>query len=77
MQEGFIGTWGEWYYTTNYASPLDQSVNSAQQTARNTISAALLDALPSTRMIQLRTPGYKQVTLKILFEKNVVSQVFN
>ncbi len=63
VQAGLIGAWGEWYYSSNYASSVDQSVNAAQQAARNRITTALLNAVPSDRMIQLRTPSYKQVDL--------------
>lgn len=64
VQAGFIGTYGEWYFSRNYATltPDGDYVPSAkQQAARNTIVAALLQSLPSSRMIQLRTPSLKQV----------------
>lgn len=51
VQAGFIGAWGEWHSST---SGLDNP------TDRHDIAAALLDALPLSRMIQLRTPMYKQ-----------------
>ena len=47
LQAGFIGRWGEWGSSANN---LDTPANKA------TIVAALLDALPASRMIQLRTP---------------------
>lgn len=65
VQVGFIGTWGEWYYSKNYATPMDggawYALTAAQQTSRNTILTALLKALPVSRMVQLRTPTQKQV----------------
>jgi Domain of unknown function (DUF4874) len=66
LQAGFIGTWGEWYYSNNYATlQTDGSYDptAAQQTNRMKIIAALLDALPANRMLQLRTPNYKMVSL--------------
>ena len=51
MQAGFIGSWGEWYYTTN---------NLNTSGARYQVINKLLATLPSSRMIQLRTPAYKQ-----------------
>lgn len=50
MQAGFIGAWGEWYYTSN---KLNNS--GAQATVLNKI----LEVLPDARMVQVRTPTYK------------------
>ena len=49
LQAGFIGCWGEWYYTTNVSSGRD----------RRAVVDALLDALPVSRQIELRTPAFK------------------
>lgn len=49
LQAGFIGTWGEWYYTTHFKKLED----------RKPVVDALLKALPESRQIQLRTPKYK------------------
>jgi hypothetical protein len=51
MQAGFVGAWGEWHASTNDLTDPDSS---------RQIAEALLDALPSTRMIQIRTPGAKE-----------------
>jgi hypothetical protein len=50
MQAGFIGAWGEWHTSTN---GLDNDAD------RATILAAVLDALPASRGVQVRTPMYK------------------
>lgn len=56
LQAGFIGCWGEWYYTNNFvAGP--QTTEDYQP--RKHVCDALLDALPSNRQIELRTPTYK------------------
>ena len=47
LQAGFIGAWGEWHSSTNGLLTLDN---------RSAIANALLGALPSSRMIQIRTP---------------------
>ncbi|XP_046633549.1 uncharacterized protein LOC124312970 [Daphnia pulicaria] len=64
VQAGFIGTWGEWYYSNNYATPMSGGAwyepTATQQTSRNTILSALMKAVPTSRMVQLRTPTYKQ-----------------
>ncbi|MDR2139261.1 MAG: DUF4832 domain-containing protein [Tannerella sp.] len=51
MQAGFIGSWGEWYYTTH---GLNTSGN------RYTVLNKILEALPENRMVQVRTPEYKK-----------------
>ena len=50
LQAGFIGAWGEWYYSSN---------NLKTDGIRATILDKMLDALPERRMIQVRTPAYK------------------
>ena len=49
VQAGFIGSWGEWYYTDNFKD----------NDSRKALVDALLDAVPAERQIELRTPGYK------------------
>lgn len=51
-QAGFIGAWGEWYYSTNH-------LNNDQ--ARKAVLDKILDILPAGRCVQVRTPGYKQI----------------
>ena len=53
MQAGFIGLWGEWWYSDHFQPGAD-SIERAE------VLLGILDALPTTRMVQLRTPGYKQ-----------------
>ena len=58
LQEGFIGAWGEGYYT-------DIFYTRGQATTQNWMDRAdvlnaLLAALPAERMIQVRTPQMKQ-----------------
>ena len=49
LQAGFIGAWGEWHSSTNGLLEVGN---------KRAITAALLDALPESRMIQIRTPGH-------------------
>ena len=58
LQQGFIGAWGEGYYT-------DIFYTAGQATAQNWLDRAdvlnaLLAALPADRMVQVRTPQMKQ-----------------
>jgi len=64
LQMGFIGTWGENYYTDYFG---DASSNQSVQKLldnnwqdRFEILQALLNALPKDRMVQVRYPQFKQ-----------------
>ena len=54
FQAGFVGAWGEWYYTDNYGNQ-QGTIN----TNRRQLIDALLAAVPADRCIQLRTPLFK------------------
>ena len=49
VQAGFIGSWGEWYYTENFTD----------NASRKALVEKLLEAVPAERQIELRTPAYK------------------
>ena len=49
VQAGFVGSWGEWYYTENFKD----------NASRKALVDALLDAVPAERQIELRTPAFK------------------
>lgn len=49
VQAGFIGAWGEWHSSTNDLLTVENHTR---------ISRALLDAIPDSRMIQLRKPQF-------------------
>ena len=58
LQAGFIGAWGEWYYTDSFGD--NGTISTSQWTDRQDVVNALLDALDLGRPIQLRTPAFKQ-----------------
>ena len=58
MQAGFIGSWGEWYYTDYFG----MNPSASDYANRREVVDAILSALPSSRMVQLRTPTLKQKT---------------
>ena len=53
VQAGFLGVWGEWYYSNQ---GIGYNVPAATRTA---LINALLDAVPANRCVQLRTPKFK------------------
>lgn len=59
LQAGFIGAWGEWHSSANG--------NDTPQAMRKILNK-LLDALPTDRMIQVRTPRYKQEVFSLQFD---------
>ena len=58
MQAGFIGAWGEWYYTQNFGNA--GTVTSTDWANRKAVVDKILSVLPSDRMVQLRTPMMKR-----------------
>lgn len=72
VQAGFIGTYGEWYYTTNFSRfqgnkeyrdfTVDGNVVTGYEN-RAAVLDALLAAVPGSRQIELRTPFYKRYYL--------------
>jgi hypothetical protein len=58
-QAGFIGTWGEWYYTNSLEFGTDGSITPNQWNNRKEVVAAMLDATPPSIPIQVRYPQVK------------------
>ena len=58
FQAGFIGAWGEWYYTNNFGN--SDNPTPTDYANRKQVVEAILAALPNSRMVQVRTPTLKQ-----------------
>jgi hypothetical protein len=56
VQAGFIGAWGEWYYTKNFAGT-GYVPGTADQENRRAVVESLLDILPENINVQCRTPA--------------------
>ena len=56
VQAGFIGVWGEWFYTTSY--PQDPSQD-AGYTTRWPVAEHLMEVVPADRQICFRQPQFK------------------
>lgn len=72
VQAGFIGAWGEWYYTKNFAGagyvPSEEDIEN-----RRKVVSLLLDVLPDNIQVQVRTPEIKQYTVQssqTIYESN-------
>jgi hypothetical protein len=58
LQQGFIGAWGEGYFTDIFYT--NGQAGTIEWSNRTEVVAALLDALPTSRMLQVRVPQHKQ-----------------
>lgn len=56
LQAGFVGCWGEWYYTDHF---IQGPSSDEDYLPRKHVCDALLDALPGDRQVELRTPAFK------------------
>ena len=67
LEAGFIGAWGEWYYTDNYIyQPADDEYGPRRQ-----VLDALLAALPKERMICVRYPKAKLFTFDLEYTDTI------
>ena len=57
-QAGYVGVWGEWYYTNNFI--MDPSTPEEHYLRRQVVDA-MLEALPQERSVGLRTPMFKRM----------------
>lgn len=55
FQAGFVGAYGEWYYTDNFTN-----TSSHMTPERTAFLDTLLKAVPENRCIQIRTPRFKE-----------------
>lgn len=74
LQAGFIGVWGEWYYTDNYIfEPGEKDYGPRKQ-----VLDALLKSLPEERMVCIRYPKAKINILGISHSDSItVAEAFN
>lgn len=56
LEAGFIGAWGEWYYTDNYGM---NPFKFEEYAPRKDVLLTLLDAMPETRFVSVRYPAAK------------------
>lgn len=56
LEAGFVGVWGEWYYTDNYVF---QPKDASQYGPRKQVLEALLEVMPKDRFVAVRYPRAK------------------
>jgi hypothetical protein len=66
FQAGFIGAWGEWWYSSHYGN-----ASTPDYAKRKHIIDALLGIIPNERMISMRTPSHKTKILNITFQDSL------
>ena len=59
VQMGFIGPWGEQFYSDHFGDLEHGPVTEQHWLDRNEVIKALLAVVPSSRMVQVRAPYYK------------------
>lgn len=71
VQAGFVGVWGEWYYTDHFGFE-PQTVEDYKP--RRRVVEALLDALPERRMVAMRTPLAKMMCFEFTGADSITRQ---
>jgi len=61
VEAGFIGNWGEWLFTDHFvADPSNPSnITAMDYASRREVLTRILDVMPKSRSVLLRTPFYK------------------
>ena len=70
LEAGFVGVWGEWYYTENYNF---EPRTIAEYQPRLEVLKALLEAMPPERFIAVRYPDAKLKTLNITYADTITA----
>ncbi|SKC41191.1 protein of unknown function [Bacteroidales bacterium WCE2008] len=67
VQAGFIGAYGEWYYTTYFPFERPSASSNANSVSgfddRITVLRKILDVVPPSRQVEVRAPYYKRFFL--------------
>lgn len=68
LQAGFVGSWGEWYYTSNFNF---QPKTSEDYGPRRQLLKALLEALPKDRQVAVRYPQAKIMCMEMALADSI------
>ena len=67
LEAGFVGVWGEWYYTDHY----NYQPKKGEYAPRRKVLDALLKVMPKDRMISVRYPVAKLFTFNINYTDTI------
>lgn len=67
LEAGFVGVWGEWYYTDHY----NYQPKKNEYAPRRKVLDVLLEAMPKDRMISVRYPAAKLFTFNINYTDTI------
>jgi len=70
LEAGFVGVWGEWYYTDNY----NYQPKKDQYEPRRKVLDDLLSVMPRDRMVAVRYPAAKLYTYNIAHTDTITLQ---
>lgn len=72
MEAGFIGSWGEWYYTDNFGfNPSPSNTELPGWKNRRELVNKLLECLPKDRQINIRYPSAKLAMYKLTIADSI------
>lgn len=71
MQAGFVGVWGEWYYTDHF---IQGPRTDEDYEPRRMVVNGLFDALPSSRQVAVRTPDFKLKLLRLQYKDTLTHE---
>ena len=81
LQAGFVGVYGEWYYTDNF----DHSDKTDDYELRKKVIDAMLNAMPKDRAVAVRTPLFKKemfagsyadsLTIETAYNQSVIARI--
>ena len=71
FQAGYVGVWGEWYYTDHFVM---NPSSYADYQPRRRVLEAMLEALPESRQVAVRTPDFKMRMYNIGLQDTLTAQ---
>ncbi len=70
FQAGYVGVWGEWYYTDHFGM---NPASYEDYQPRRRVLEAMLDALPQSRQVAVRTPDFKMKMYGISYKDTLTA----
>ncbi|MBA3705415.1 MAG: DUF4832 domain-containing protein [Bacteroidetes bacterium] len=74
LQSGFIGVWGEWYYSSYFGCACNGPLSAQNYKDRKEVLDSLLSVMPVTRMVLVRTPVQKATMYNLQMPKDTLTK---